>query len=104
MSTPPPEGVLVEEDRQRVMTGFDRPQRMRTRVTERYRMSLLEDEDWDELYELAQAPDKQINRYEDPSHSKVRQRLSESMLRRMIALQDRAPLPSYRAQASLAYG
>ena len=97
LSTPPPEAVLVEEDSQRIMTGFDRPQRVRTMVTQRYRMSLREGEDWDELYDLEEDPDELTNRYEDPSYSEVRQRLGETMLRRMIALQDRAPLPAYRA-------
>lgn len=36
-TTPPPEAVIVEEDSQRVMTGFERPQRVRTLITERYR-------------------------------------------------------------------
>ena len=52
-SSPPPEAVIVEEDSQRVMTGFDRPQRVRTIVTDQYRMSLREGEDWDELYDLS---------------------------------------------------
>lgn len=66
-------------------------------VTDRYRMSLREGEDWNELYDLEEDPDELVNRYEDPSYGQVRQRLNEIMLRRMIALQDRAPLPAYRA-------
>lgn len=97
LSTQPPEAVLVEEDSQRTMTGFDRPQRVRTMVTDRYRMSLREGEDWDELYDLEDDPNELVNRYDDPSHREVRQHLAETMLRRMIALQDRAPLPAYRA-------
>lgn len=96
-STSPPEAVLIEEDSQRTMTGFDRPQRVRTVVTERYRMSLREGEDWDELYDLKEDPSELVNQYESPSHVDVRCGLHEIMLRRMIALQDRAPLPAYRA-------
>ncbi|MGI9486240.1 MAG: sulfatase/phosphatase domain-containing protein, partial [Geminicoccaceae bacterium] len=97
LSTKPPAAVLIEEDSQRTMTGFDRPQRVRTMVTDRYRMSLREGEDWDELYDLKDDPDELANHYENPSHREIRQRLGETMLRRMIALQDRAPLPAYRA-------
>lgn len=96
-STPPPEAVIVEEDSQRLMTGFDRPQRVRTIVTDRYRMSLREGEDWNELYDLATDPGETDNLYEQPSGQTARRALSEIMLRRMISLQDRSPLPAYRA-------
>ncbi len=96
-STAPPEAVIVEEDSQRVMTGFDRPQRVRTVVTDRYRMSLREGEDWHELYDLAADPDELENLYDDPSGEMARREMTEIMLRRMITLQDRSPLPAYRA-------
>ncbi len=97
MSAPPPDAVIVEEDSQRKMTGFDRPQRVRTIVTERYRMSLREGEDWHELYDLQEDPLELTNRYSDPNYLEVRHELTETMLRQMISLQDRAPLPAYRA-------
>jgi len=93
----PPEAVIVEEDSQRRMTGFDRPQRVRTVVTDRYRMSLREGEDWHELYDLANDPEENTNLYEQDSAKQIRADLTEIMLRQMIALQDRAPLPAYRA-------
>ena len=95
--TDAPEAVLIEEDSQRTMTGFDRPQRVRTMVTDRYRMSLREGESWSELYDLQDDPLEMENLFEQPSHLETRQSLFELMVRRMIALQDRAPLPAYRA-------
>ncbi len=97
LTTEPPEAIIVEEDSQRTMTGFDRPQRVRTIVTDRYRMSLREGEDWNELYDLEADPDELVNLYDVPDAVGVRQAVTETMLRRMIDLQDRAPLPAYRA-------
>jgi arylsulfatase A-like enzyme len=96
-SSRPPEAVIVEEDSQRLMIGFDRPQRVRTVVTDRYRMSLREGEDWNELYDLVSDPGETNNLYEQNYCKSLRQELSEIMLRRIIALQDRSPLPAYRA-------
>lgn len=93
----PPEAIIVEEDSQRMMTGFDRPQRVRTVVTDRYRMSLRQGEDWGELYDLEADPDEVHNLFAEKNAAAVKSMLTETMLRRMIALQDCAPLPAYRA-------
>lgn len=97
LSSDAPEAVIVEEDSQRKMIGFERPQRIRTIVTERYRMSLREGEDWNELYDLELDPHELDNLYDHDSAKDIRNDLTEAMLRRMISLQDRAPLPAYRA-------
>ncbi|WP_424969304.1 sulfatase family protein [Dinoroseobacter sp. S76] len=96
-ASPPPEAIIVEEDSQRVMTGFDRPQRVRTIVTDSHRMSLRQGEDWGEMYDLRQDPHELSNLFAAPEAQAARAALTETMLRRMIELQDRAPLPAYRA-------
>ena len=96
-STEPPEAVIIEEDSQRSMIGFDKPQRVRTMVTDRYRMSLREGEDWNELYDLESDPNEIQNLYDLPSAQPIRHALTELMLKRTIELQDRSPLPAYRA-------
>lgn len=93
----PPEAVIVEEDSQRAMIGFDQPQRVRTIVTQRHRMSLRQGEGWGELYDLQADPDEAINLFADPSAAPIRAALTETMLIRLMELQDRSPLPSYRA-------
>lgn len=97
LSVESPEAVIIEEDSQRTMTEFDKPQRVRTVVTERYRMSLREGEDWNELYDLVNDPHEINNVYDDPEFAAVRQHITEIMLKKMIELQDRSPLPAYRA-------
>jgi len=96
-STTPPSAIIIEEDSQRTMTGFDKPQRVRTMVTERYRMSLREGEDWDELYDLQNDPHEVENLYGEPAHDSIRDELTQTMIKRIIELQDRSPLPAYRA-------
>jgi len=96
-STTPPPAIIVEEDSQRVMTGFDRPQRVRTVVTETHRMSLREGEDWHELYDLEVDPYELDNIYDSAKASGIRATLTETMLRQIISLQDHAPQPAYRA-------
>ena len=79
------------------MTGFNKLQRVRTVVTDRYRMSIRQGENWGELYDLKLDPTEVNNLFDDASAAQIRATLIETMLRRMIELQDRAPLPAYRA-------
>ncbi|MEL6572415.1 MAG: sulfatase-like hydrolase/transferase [Pseudomonadota bacterium] len=97
LASDPPEAIIVEEDSQRLMTGFDRPQRVRTVVTDQYRMSIRQGENWGELYDLQADPLEIENLFDDPKSATVKTELTSVMLRRMIELQDRAPLPAYRA-------
>lgn len=97
MSTKPPQAILVEEDSQRVMIGFDRLQRVRTVVTDNHRMSLRHGEDWGELYDLNTDPDELVNLFDDSAARSIKNELTMIMLRETIALQDRSPLPAYRA-------
>lgn len=94
---PPPEGLIIEEDSQRTMIGYDRPQRVRTFVTRSARLTVRLGEGWGEFYDLEDDPLELRNLWDDPAHAPRRTALMEAMLMRMIALQDRSPLPTGRA-------
>ncbi len=97
MSSQSPEALIVEEDSQRPMIGFQRPQRVRTIVTDRYRMSLRHGENWGELYDLQLDPNEMNNLFDEPAAQAVKAEITDMMVRKMIELQDRSPLPAYRA-------
>lgn len=91
------QGLIIEEDSQRRMRAFDRPQRVRTYVEPGWRLSLRHGEVWSELYDLNNDPDELNNVWDNPQYQADKHRLLEAMLRESIALQDRSPLPTYRA-------
>ena len=92
-----PDALLIEEDTQRQISVFEKPQRLRTLVTRRWRMTYRAGEDWGELFDLESDPDEIVNLWDDPGHRSVTGELIEALIRKMVDMQDRAPMPSYRA-------
>ena len=92
-----PECLLIEEDSQRPMIGFDKRQRLRTLVTERWRLTYRAGEPWGELYDLHNDPEENVNLWDDPAHKGQKNELTGALLRKIVDMQDQAPLPSYRA-------
>lgn len=94
---PERQGLIVEEDSQRKMVAFERPQRIRTYVEKDWRITIRYGEDWNEMYDLKNDPDEVVNLWNDPAYADEQARLVQAMLVETINLQDRAPLPTYRA-------
>src|SRR5205085_1440274 len=56
------ERLLIEEEGQRYYMGFPDRVRLRTVITDRYRLSLYDGVPWGELYDLREDPDELANR------------------------------------------
>lgn len=91
------DAIVVEEDNQRVFLGFDRPVRMRTLVTARWRLTVYRGVDWGELYDLKEDPLEMTNLWDDPAHAATRQDLLFRLVQEMQELADESPLPTARA-------
>ena len=93
----PAADIVVEDDQQRTILGFDEPPRVRTLVTQGWRMTLYHGVDWGELYDLENDPSELVNLWDDPSAGDARAECMERLARQQIALVDRSPMPTNRA-------
>jgi arylsulfatase A-like enzyme len=91
------DSMVIEDDQQRAILGHRTPPRLRTLVTQRWRMTIAHGDAWGELYDLQNDPHEMDNLFEDPSHQRVRAELMEKLAYRQMELADRSPLPMGRA-------
>lgn len=89
--------VLVEDDREVIYLGFEEPQRVRTLVTDDFRMSLFRPLGYSELYDLNDDPHEITNVWDDANYADARRSLTERMVGAMADLQDWCPMPTGRA-------
>jgi len=91
------DSMIIEDDQQRTSMGFSGAPRLRTIVTERWRMTIAHNDPWGELYDLENDPHEMYNLFDDPGYRPVRADLMERLAYRQMELADRSPLPSGRA-------
>ena len=85
--------ILIEEEQH--SGSFDRevPLRVRTLVTERYRMSVYTQQELGELYDLEADPHETENLWDNAAYSSVRSELLTAIVQQQASLTDPSPLP-----------
>jgi arylsulfatase A-like enzyme len=91
------DSLVIEDDQQRATLGFTSPSRMRSLITQRYRMTIAHGDPYGELYDRQSDPHEMDNLFDDPAHRAVRAELMEKLAYREMELADRSPLPTGRA-------
>ncbi|HEY3917039.1 MAG TPA: sulfatase-like hydrolase/transferase [Stellaceae bacterium] len=92
--TPLYEDMLVEEEGQRLGVGLPTRARVRSLVTERYRLSLYDGVAWGELYDRERDPDESINLWDEPAAQAIRGELLLQLAKKMIAVSETSPNPT----------
>ena len=93
----PDADIVIEDDQQRTILGFDAAPRVRTLVTRRWRMTLYDRTEWGELYDLENDPSELVNLWDDPAAGAAKAECMERLARRQMDLVDRSPFPTNRA-------
>ena len=87
------ERLLIEEEGQRYYMGFPDRVRMRSVITERYRLSLYDGVPWGEFYDRRADPDELVNRWDDPAQRVLRGALADELARAMLEHSETSPYP-----------
>ena len=85
-----PESLLIEIDNP--FEGAAAIPKTRTLVTEDWRFTVHQGVEWGEMYDLNADPHEMTNLWSDSAYRDTRFRLTEELLRKMIDMQENAPL------------
>lgn len=85
------DGLLMEHNDSAARMGFPEPARVRSLVTDRWRLTLYRGQDWGELYDMAADPWEQNNLFDDPAHAATRAELTERLAQELIWNMDESP-------------
>jgi hypothetical protein len=91
------DGMLIEEEGQRLGLGLPSRARVRTLVTGRYRLSLYDGVPWGELYDRAADPVESVNLWDEPNAEAIRAPLLLRLARKMIEVSETSPNPTATA-------
>ena len=86
--------VLIEENQQRAFLGFNKSVRVRTLVTHSHRLSVFQEGDWGELYDLRADPAETHNLWDVAQSQALRCELLDMMVRLLIGHADSSPRPT----------
>lgn len=88
------ECILIQEDQQRNVFGFDSPPRVHSLVTEEWRLTLYDGLEQGELYNLINDPLENNNLWGDKHSEKIKSELLELFVRKCIDGVDKSPVPT----------
>jgi len=88
------DALVIEEEGQRVILGFNSRIRCRTLLMDGWRMTIYDGADWGELYNLADDPHELRNRWVDESANAVKARMLECLAYQMLGNVDTSPYPT----------
>lgn len=94
---PSRDAILIEDDRERVYLNYDRPQRLRTIVTERHRMTLCRPSNYHELYDLQDDPCEIRNLWDPSSPTPLMIDMQRRMMELLVDYDDWTPALNSRA-------
>lgn len=86
--------LIIEEEGQRTMFGFNKRVRMRTLVSSAYRLSVYEGADWGELYHLEVDPHELDNCWDKLDYQAVKTTLLQALVTTMISYSETSPNPT----------
>lgn len=84
--------VLIEYNDGGRRLGFEEPARVRALVSPDWRYTIYKDQDWGELYDLANDPQETRNLWDSADHFAIRAQLAERMNQHLMAQMDESPL------------
>ena len=87
-------GLVIEEEQQHGVLGFDEPMRLNSFVTERHRMTIYHDVEWGELYDLEEDPHECTNLWDSHNARELRREMMEALAYERMALVDTSPFPT----------
>lgn len=93
----PRSSALIQYAHQKDMDQIGVPPNVHTLRSGSFRLSVFEDMEWGELYDLETDPGEFDNLWTNPEHSADKASLMEQLVRAEIAHVDRTPMPTGRA-------
>lgn len=88
------EALIIEEEGQRVILGFDSRIRCRTLLADNHRLTIYDGADWGELYNLQSDPEEIINLWDDPASATLRAELLKKLAYLLLHHVDTSPYPT----------